>query len=153
MKHYVFGTASEEELLSSFLKFLASYEANIMTKFRESKTLENQPVLDISNEYAMFHQPTPSNIMSLLAKAAKIALVKLPCFAMQTLTRGMGPFCEKLEENLFDSIYDCTIPTSVKVIESIDAVERSAKDGKTTTWLSRYKGIFRNTACFSSSAL
>ena len=116
MKHYIFGTASEEELLSSFLKFLASYEANIMTKFRESKTLENQPVLDILNEYAMFHQPTPSNIMSLLAKAAKIALVKLPCFAMQTLTRGMGPFCEKLEENLFDSIYDCTIPTSAKVI-------------------------------------
>ena len=124
-----------------------------MTKFREGKTLENQPVLDILNEYAMFHQPTPSNIMSLLAKAAKIALVNLPCFGMQTLTRGMGPFWEKLEENLFDSIYDCTIPTSVKVIESTDAVEHSAKDGKTTAWLSRYKVIFRNTACFNSSAL
>ena len=50
----------------------------------------------------MFTQPTPSNIMSLLAKAAKIALVKLRCFAMQGLTPRMGPFWEKLEENLFD---------------------------------------------------
>ena len=138
LKHYIFGTASEEELLSSFLKFLTSSEVNIITKFRESKTLEDQPILGILNEYSMFHQPTPSNIMSLLAKAVKIALVKLPCFAMQGLTRGMGPFWEKLEENVFDSIYDCTIPTSAKVIESIDAVERSAKDRKVTTWLNRY---------------
>ena len=49
---------------------------------------------------------------------------------MHGLTRGMGPFWEKLEENVFDSIYDCIIPTSAKVIENIDAVERSAKDGK-----------------------
>ena len=34
LKHYIFGTASEKELLSSFLKFLTSYEANIMIKFR-----------------------------------------------------------------------------------------------------------------------
>ena len=27
LKHYIFGAASEEELLSSFLKFLTSYEA------------------------------------------------------------------------------------------------------------------------------
>ena len=27
LKHYIFVTASEEELLSSFLKFLTSYEA------------------------------------------------------------------------------------------------------------------------------
>ena len=138
LKHYIFGTASEEELLSSFLKFLTSYEAYIITKFRESKTLEDQPILDILNEYSMFHHPTPSNIMALLAKAAKIVLVKLLCFAMQGLTRGMGPFWEKLEENVFDSMYGCTIPTSAKVIESIDAVERSAKDGKVTKWLNRY---------------
>ena len=75
--------------------------------------------------------------MSLLAKAAKIALVKL-CFAMQGLTRGMDPFWGKLEENLFDSIYDCPITSSAKVTESVDAVERSAKDGKVTTWLNRY---------------
>ena len=65
--------------------------------------------------------------MSLLTKAAKITLVKLPCLAMQGLTREMGPFWEKLEENLFDAICDCTIPTSAKGIESIDAVERSLK--------------------------
>ena len=64
--------------------------------------MEDQPILDILNEYSMFTQPTPSNIMSLLAKAAKIALVKLRCFAMQGLTPRMGPFWEKLEENLFD---------------------------------------------------
>ena len=104
LKHYTFGTAPEKELLSSFLKFLTSYEANIIIKFRESKTLKEQPILDIFNEYSMFHQPTPSNIMSLLAKAAKIALVKLPCFAMQGLTRGMDLFWEKFEENLFDLI-------------------------------------------------
>ena len=98
LKHYMFGTASEEELLSSFLKFLTSYKVNIITKFCESKTLEDQPILDILNEYSMFTQPTPSN----MAKAAKIALVKLPCFAMQGLTPRMGPFWEKLEENLFD---------------------------------------------------
>ena len=100
--------------------------------------MEDQPILDILNEYSMFHQPTPSSIMSLLTKAAKITLVKLPCFAMQGLTREMGPFWEKLEENLFDAICDCTIPTSAKGIESIDAVERSAKDGKVTTRLNRY---------------
>ena len=81
-------------MLSSFLKFLTSYEANIVTKFRESKILEDQPILDILNEYSMFHQPSLSNIMSLLAKAAKIAPVKMPCFAMQGLTRGMGPLWE-----------------------------------------------------------
>ena len=100
----MFGTASDKELLSSFLMFLTSYEANIIIKFRESKTLEEQPILDILNEYSMFHQPTPSNIMSLLAKATKIAIVKLPCFAMQGLTRVMGLFWEKLEESLFDLI-------------------------------------------------
>ena len=51
LKHYIFGAASEEELLSSFLKFLTSYEANIITKFRESKTLEDQPILDNLNKY------------------------------------------------------------------------------------------------------
>ena len=86
----------------------------------------------------MFHQPTPSSIMSLLTKAAKITLAKLPCFAMQGLTREMGPFWERLEENVFDAICDCIIPTSAKVIESTDAVERSAKDRKVTTWLNRY---------------
>ena len=94
LKHYIFVTASEEELLSSVLKFLTSYEANIITKFRESRTLEDQPILDILNEYSIFHQPTPFNIMS-LAKTVKIVLVKLPCFAMQGLTRGMGPFWKK----------------------------------------------------------
>ena len=68
----------------------------------------------------MLHQPAPPNIIPLLAKAMY--------FAMQGLTRGMGSFWEKLEENVFDSIYDCTIPISAKVNESIDAVERSAKD-------------------------
>ena len=94
LKHYIFGAAWEEELLSSFPKFLTSCEANIITKFCESKTLEDQPIMDIFNEYSMFHQPTLSNIMSLLAKAAKIAPVKMPCFAMQGLTRGMGPLWE-----------------------------------------------------------
>ena len=35
LKHYIFGTASE--LLSSFLKFLTSHEANIITKFHDNK--------------------------------------------------------------------------------------------------------------------
>lgn len=35
LKHYVFGTASE--LLSSFLNFLTSHEANIITKFHDNK--------------------------------------------------------------------------------------------------------------------
>ena len=86
LNHYIFGTPFAEELFSPLLKFFASYEANIITKFRESKTLEGQPILDILNEYLMFHQPTPSNMMSFLAKAAKIALVKLPCLSVQGLT-------------------------------------------------------------------
>ena len=86
----------------------------------------------------MFHQPIPSNILSFLAKAVKIALFKLPSFAMQGLTRGMDLIWEKLEKNIFDLIYDCTIPISATVIESIDAIECSAKDGKVTTWLNRF---------------
>ena len=35
LKQYIFGTASE--LLSSFLKFLTSHEANIITKFHDNK--------------------------------------------------------------------------------------------------------------------
>ena len=42
LKHYILGTASKEELLTSFLKFLTSHEANVITKFHENKALMNK---------------------------------------------------------------------------------------------------------------
>ena len=139
LKHALFSSVSNDELLKSYFNYLPFRESNKILEFsRGTNVHQYQPIVDILSEHKIFTKPNPANIMQLCITAANVCLIRLPMFAMQTLSKNMGSFWSKLSESMFDSIYQCTVPTTESVIESINAVETQQYDQQITTWLHRF---------------
>ena len=138
IKYYILGTVRDEELLKSFMQFLPSMEAEYIYKYRNNEWQDTQPILDILSDYSIFTKPTCTNVLDLMTKAAKTALIKLPCFVMQSLVRGMGTFWQKVTIEMLDALYVCTIPCPENVIQNLVVDENNKQDAKITTWIHRY---------------
>ena len=140
IKHCILGDHNNgSELLTSFMAFIMPKEATIIQCFRSGRLNDDQgAIIDILTEHSVFAMPNHANIDSLLEKAAKVALIKNPHFALQNLVEGMGNFWKKLDDNLFDALYSVIIPTSEKVIASLTCNETTNQDAKIVTWLFRY---------------
>ena len=97
IKHCIFGgDINKTELLTSFMAFIMPEEASIIQRFRIGILNEDEDaIMDILTEDSVFTKPARSNVDTLLAKAAKVALIKGPHFSLQSLVRGMGNFWEK----------------------------------------------------------
>lgn len=125
-KYYLFdGAVSDDEMLTSFKQYITQAEREMSENF----TLENQQsLIDILSEYSIFQLPTKDNVDELLAKAADISLIRLPCFAIQAMIKGMGYFWKKITPDLFDPIYFCTTPTPENIISCLSANEVTKND-------------------------
>ena len=71
-------------------------------------------------------------------KAAKAALIKVLCFQIQSLIKGIGLFWKNLSPDILDSLYDCTIPFPETIIEHLEPKLGWQKDQSVFTWLNRY---------------
>ena len=138
IKKVLIGDIADTELLASFMNFIAPREVDIVHQYRNGNIKHAQAIVDILSEYSIFTQLTPDNVMSLMEKAAKVALVHKPYFAMKTLLDGMGCFWNKVCSKMFESIYLCAIPNAEIVIENIIANEVCPQDQNITTWTHRY---------------
>lgn len=138
LNHYLFDSVSDNSLISSFLNFISIRESQVVKSLSEGQSCKIQPIIDILSEYGIFDQPSAGNINSLILKAAKSALIRLPCFSFQAITKGMGMVWKKFNPSLLDALYEVTVPSAEKLIECMAPNEVTSKDGKVTTWLHRY---------------
>lgn len=120
------------------MQFVTPKEADLINAFAKGNTQVKQPIIDILSEYSIFETLNQNNALSLVAKAAKVALIKLPCFSFQSLVKGMGSFWRSVTEDMFASIFDCMVPSEEDLISCITPNECNQKDQKITTWLHRY---------------
>lgn len=128
----------DEDFLASFLHFIHPKEAEIVHKCSKGTLGNVQPIMDILFEYSIFTKPTKENIMDLMAKAAKIALLNKPCYLMQQLAYGLGNFWNKITGEMIETLYSSTLPTSEKIISSLIPNEKCPQDQKVFTWLNRF---------------
>ena len=139
LKHYLYNhEESDEDMYQSFLSFITPIERELISRFAHKDGEDAQPLIDIFTEYSIFTRPTSQNVRSIVIKAANIALIRQPCFAMQLLVQGMGSFWNKTNVNQMDSLYQLTTPTADDIISILDPEEVCKKDQQVTTWLHRY---------------
>ena len=144
LKHYLFGEVPDAELLEDFNQYLPPAERQLTKKPCVIKN--QQALMDIFSEYSIFQKPSYDNIESLLLKSAKIALLRLPCFSIQSIIKGMGNFRKKMNSDMFDAIYECCTPTAENIIRNLESNEVNKQDQKVTTWLHRYIRSFSKDA-------
>ena len=133
IKKVLIGDVSDEELLKSFMLFLPTKEEELVCHFAREANKPVQPVMDILTEYGIFENPTPANVFELFTKAAKIALIRFPCFPMMSIVKGMGPFWTKITDEMLDALYTCTIPSAGVVIDNIFCKEKTTQEVKIIT--------------------
>ena len=138
LKYYLFNSISEDDIIASFLKFLPLKESDMIINFKSNYNGNAQPILDILSDYSIFSTPTKENINQLSIKAGKAALIRSPCFAMQSLIKGMGHFWVKLSKSQFDTIYSCTSPQPEAIIQSLTVNEETKQESKVLTWFHRF---------------
>ena len=139
LKHYLYNhKESDEDMYQSFLSFITPTERELISQFATKDGEDPQPLVDIFSEYSIFASPTSHNVRGMVIKAANIALIRQPCFAMQLLVQGMGSFWNKTNVNQIDALYQLTTPTADEIISILDPEETCKKDQQVTTWLHRY---------------
>ena len=94
--------------------------------------------MDILFEYSIFEIPTTENVMKLVLKAAKMAIIRQPCYYMMSIVRGMGFFWKKLSPPMINSLFESLTPTHERLINCLEPCECNAQDQKITTWFHRY---------------
>ena len=131
---------SDEELLGSFMQFIQPKEADIVNRFIKGVFEEKdcQAISDILFEYSIFTKPKQDNVLDLMKKAAKVALINSPCYLMQKISEGMGSFWNKVTNDMLDALYSCTLPTAENILENVIANETCPQDQKVCTWFHRY---------------
>ena len=135
LEHHLFSSVLDESLYQSFMSFLPSNEKDLF----EKNNFDNlQAISDVLSEFSIFTSPKKENIHQLAVSAARVALIKQPCFGFQALVRGMGHFWKKTSPEMLEMLYEKNIPTPSKVIENLLIVESNKIDAKITTWLHRY---------------
>ncbi|XP_057311866.1 uncharacterized protein LOC130649582 isoform X2 [Hydractinia symbiolongicarpus] len=133
IEYSLYGNVDDKDLVSTFLLFLPENERALFEKFSEV-----QPVLDILTEYKIFDSPNASNILDLCKKAANVALIRLPCFGVNSIVKGMGKFWSGFSREMFHSIYSCIVPNPERVINSLLVNELQQTEAKIVTWLHRF---------------
>ena len=96
-KYYLFETRSDEKLITSIFNFLTPLVAEQTNAFTNNDT---QLIVDIQFEYSIFEIPTPENVMKLVLKAARMAIIRKPCYYMISIIKGMGFFWKKHDKFL-----------------------------------------------------
>lgn len=76
------SSSSDDELINSFLSFITPRECEIIKQCMNGEMTHKQAIIDILSEYSIFDSPSPQNIETLIIKAAKVALIRLPWFPM-----------------------------------------------------------------------
>ena len=94
--------------------------------------------MDIIFEYSIFEIPTTENVMKLVLKAAKMAIIRQPCYYMMSIVRGMGFFWKKLSPPMINSLFESLTPTHERLINCLEPCECNAQDQKIATWFHRY---------------
>ena len=138
LKEFLKLEVTDEELFASFLEFLQPNEAELVRRCSRGLIEDVQSISDILFEYSIYTIPNKENVVQLITKAAKIALINTPCYLMQKVVSGMGNFWNKVSSHMISSLYDCTLPTSEKILSNLDANESCNQDQKVVTWLHRY---------------
>lgn len=138
LTYYMFGEATDEEIVEGFLKYLPSKESELMMQFKANGKGNVSAIGDIFSELHLFQKPTMENIEKLLVKAGKMALLRNTCFAFQNLVMEMGTFWRKLSKSHLLSIFNATRPNAEKIIDSLDCSERNRQEGRIIIWLHRY---------------
>ncbi|XP_066931705.1 uncharacterized protein [Clytia hemisphaerica] len=136
-KFYLYSELNDEELLSSFYNFLPERLANVFENFDGSSGNVNC-CMNVLSDFSIFAQPTTSNIKNLSLRAARIALLQLPCFQLQRLTNSMDFFKKAMSAELFEYLRVSQYPTCDTVIDYIIADEKTPQEGRIITWLQRY---------------
>ena len=136
LKHYLFGSCKEEELFHSFLRFVPEKERTFIEHW-DGKS-NPQRIIDLLTEYGVFAVPTLDNLQSLIIKAATIAIIRQPCFPMQTIIESMGNFWKHVSIECVDALYKSCEVDPEKFIAVLDIEEKCSSDQKITTWFHRY---------------
>ena len=138
LKYHIFGEATDEDLLNSFLKFVSPNDAENINCLKKNKIQEKQPLYDIFFDYGIHAEPTATKIDSLCVKAAKEALIKNGYFTFKCIAKGMGSFWGKLSGDCLNYIFSFSTPTAERLIDLISPEEQSQKEGRLTGWFYRY---------------
>ena len=89
--------------------------------------------MDILFEYFIFETPTTENVMKLVLKPAKMAIIRQPSYYMMSIARGMGFFWKKLSLPMINSLFESLTPTHERLINCLEPCECNAPDQKITT--------------------
>lgn len=114
---------TDEELCSSFSRFVDPFEARVLEKPSEEEL--QTVVVPMLGRFNVFTVPTVDNLSTLIKKAAFYALVAKPYFALSEIRRGMFDAHPSLwtrigTPQIVDELYDALRPTVPRVLAMID---------------------------------
>lgn len=139
LKFNLYESVADDDLVDGFMQYLPSEESEMLTRFKNSQApASTQPIFDILSDYSIFTVPTKSNIIDLCKQSGKIALIKNPRFAMQSLIKGMGTFWNKISDEQIDALYFSASPKPENIIKNLITNETTKQESKIVTWLHRY---------------
>lgn len=135
----IFGHASDECLVSSFLRLLP---------LRERKCLSNAlfgegpfpvvDVLEVLEDYNIRDMPSRNNIQTIVLQVAHNELVTKPYMCLLNIRKGMASFWDNVSEEEIQSMYDSCQPTARRIISSLKCSPSDTKEAQVLRWLTRY---------------
>eukprot|EP00111_Clytia_hemisphaerica_P012955 TCONS_00038057-protein len=136
LKYFMFGSLNNNDLVTSYHKYLHSFESDLIKNFPNNSDL--QPIIDILSSADLFVKPSKENIANLIVEAANVMLIRRPSFELTKIVNGMGSFWTNAGSSSLDAVYRCTVPTASVVIKLLDVDEKGPADQQITTWLHRF---------------
>jgi hypothetical protein len=135
----IFGYASDECMVSSFLRLLPVRERKCLSNAllgNESFSVED--VLEVLEDYNLREMPSRNNIHTILLQVAKNEFVTKPFMCLLNIREGMGSFWNDVSEEEVQSLYDFSRPTARRIISSLKCSVTDSKEAQVLRWLTRY---------------
>ena len=149
VQHAMFGQATDECVVNSFLQLLPEREHKVLAKARIGDgPFPTNEVIDILSEFSVTSYPTPENLQQILKQVSTSELIHKPYFLLAKIKQGMGDFWKDVTEEEMHELYTRTFPTCTNVIACLEFSIDDKQEEKVSGWLIRFlKGADSKLLC------
>ena len=139
MHHTLFGHATDECKIESFLRLLPPGERECISRaLKGERPFPTGEIIDLLEDYSVRQLPTADNIKSLVLSVATAEFVTKPFLCLSSMREGMGQMWEKVTKGEIASLYEISRPTASGIIAILECIPQNPKEDQIFRWLERY---------------
>ena len=133
MHHTLFGHATDECKIESFLRLLPPRERECISRaLKGERPFPTGEIIDLLEDYSVRQLPTA------VLSVATAEFVTKPFLCLSSMREGMGQMWEKVTKGEIASLYEISRPTASGIIAILECIPENPKEDQIFRWLERY---------------